>query len=107
MSPILKFSDEDKAKGISHPYQKIKQFYKGCLNLGEEYKQDLEVIDWIKRGHASVFSTKEWNLNLLDSCLCGRKVLYRGEMRLFYRYFTRSQLLQLSLREESNTQGSL
>ncbi|GKD29477.1 homeodomain-like protein, partial [Tanacetum coccineum] len=54
MSPILKISDEDKAKGISHPYQKIKEFYKGCLNLGEEYKQDLEVIDWIKRGHASV-----------------------------------------------------
>ncbi|GKA49893.1 retrovirus-related pol polyprotein from transposon TNT 1-94 [Tanacetum coccineum] len=54
MSPILKISDEDKAKGISHPYQKIKEFYKGCLNLGEEYKQDLEVIDWIKQGHASV-----------------------------------------------------
>ncbi|GJS39834.1 hypothetical protein Tco_0564877 [Tanacetum coccineum] len=53
MSPILKISDEDKAKGISHPYQKIKEFYKDCLNLGEEYKQDLEVIDWIKRGHAS------------------------------------------------------
>ncbi|GKB31914.1 hypothetical protein Tco_0871315 [Tanacetum coccineum] len=54
MSLILKISDEDKAKGISHPYQKIKEFYKGCLNLGEEYKQDLEVIDWIKWGHASV-----------------------------------------------------
>ncbi|GKB50818.1 hypothetical protein Tco_0901571 [Tanacetum coccineum] len=54
MSPILKISDEDKAKGISHPYQKIKEFYKDCLNLGEEYKQDLEVIDWIKQGHASV-----------------------------------------------------
>ncbi|GKB16340.1 hypothetical protein Tco_0850263, partial [Tanacetum coccineum] len=45
MSPILKISDKDKAKGISHPYQKIKEFYKGCLNLGEEYKQDLEVIE--------------------------------------------------------------
>ncbi|GJY19869.1 hypothetical protein Tco_0392435 [Tanacetum coccineum] len=53
VSPILKISDEDKAKGISHPYQKIKEFCKGCLNLGDEYKQDLEVIDWIKRGHAS------------------------------------------------------
>ncbi|GJV98612.1 hypothetical protein Tco_1553864 [Tanacetum coccineum] len=54
VSPILKISDEDKVKGISHPYQKIKEFNKGCLNLGEEYKQDLEVIDWIKWGHASV-----------------------------------------------------
>ncbi|GJZ50523.1 DNA damage-inducible protein 1-like protein [Tanacetum coccineum] len=54
MSPILKVSDENKAKGISHPYQKIKELYKGCLNLGEEYKQDLEVIGWIKREHASM-----------------------------------------------------
>ncbi|GJZ45291.1 hypothetical protein Tco_0592887 [Tanacetum coccineum] len=54
MSPILKISDEDKAKGISHPYQKIKEFYKDCLNLREEYKKDLEVIDWIKWGHTSV-----------------------------------------------------
>nr|GEX90431.1 hypothetical protein [Tanacetum cinerariifolium] len=45
---ILKVSEEDKAKGISHPYQKINEFYKGCLNLGDEYKKDLEVIDWIK-----------------------------------------------------------
>ncbi|GJU24332.1 hypothetical protein Tco_1162953 [Tanacetum coccineum] len=59
MSPILKISDEDKAKGISHPYQKIKEFYKDCLNLGEEYKQDLEVIDWIKRRH--VLAIRKWN----------------------------------------------
>ncbi|GJV36304.1 hypothetical protein Tco_1408781 [Tanacetum coccineum] len=45
MSPILKISDEDKANGISHPYQKIKEFYKDCLNLGEEYKQNLEVLE--------------------------------------------------------------
>ncbi|GJW81485.1 hypothetical protein Tco_0145460 [Tanacetum coccineum] len=54
ISPILNVSDEDKAKGISHPYQKIKGFYKRFLNLEDEYKQDLDVIDWIKRGHASV-----------------------------------------------------
>ncbi|GJW50763.1 hypothetical protein Tco_0092114 [Tanacetum coccineum] len=40
MSPILKVSDEDKAKGVCHPFQKIKEFYRGCLNLGDEYKQD-------------------------------------------------------------------
>ncbi|GJY74460.1 reverse transcriptase domain-containing protein [Tanacetum coccineum] len=47
----------------------------------------------------------------LDSYSCGSKVLswrnHLGETRLFYRHFARSQLLQLSLREESNTQGSL
>ncbi|GJS30652.1 hypothetical protein Tco_0491272 [Tanacetum coccineum] len=54
MFPILKVYDEDKAKGVCHPFQKIKEFYRGCSNSGDEYKQDQEVIDWIKRGHASV-----------------------------------------------------
>ncbi|GJX10010.1 putative reverse transcriptase domain-containing protein [Tanacetum coccineum] len=53
-SPILKVSNKDKAKGVCHPFQKIKEFYRGCLNLEDEYKQDQEVIDWIKQGHASV-----------------------------------------------------
>ncbi|GKC14709.1 hypothetical protein Tco_1011491 [Tanacetum coccineum] len=58
MSPILKISDKDKAKGIIHPYQKIKEFYKDCLNLGEEYKQDLEVPSirkWNSRSPRLVF----------------------------------------------------
>ncbi|GKE65520.1 hypothetical protein Tco_1519681 [Tanacetum coccineum] len=52
MGPLLKISDEDKSRGIHHPYQNIKGFYQGCLELGGEYKQDQEVIDWIK-GHAT------------------------------------------------------
>nr|GEX25068.1 hypothetical protein [Tanacetum cinerariifolium] len=52
MGPFLKSSDEYKSKGIHHPYQKVKGFYQGYLELGGEYKQDQEVIDWIK-GHAS------------------------------------------------------
>ncbi|GKE36133.1 hypothetical protein Tco_1455455 [Tanacetum coccineum] len=52
MGPLLKISDEDKSRGIHHPYQKIKGFYQGCLELGKEYKHDQEVIDWIKKGHA-------------------------------------------------------
>ncbi|GKA05087.1 putative reverse transcriptase domain-containing protein [Tanacetum coccineum] len=35
--PLLKVSDEDKKNGISHPYQKLKGFYKGVLNLGPNY----------------------------------------------------------------------
>ncbi|GKB90854.1 hypothetical protein Tco_0963126 [Tanacetum coccineum] len=54
MPPILKISDEDMAKGVSQPYEKIKKFYKGCLDLGNEYKQDKEVIDWIRRGHVII-----------------------------------------------------
>ncbi|GJZ27047.1 retrovirus-related pol polyprotein from transposon TNT 1-94 [Tanacetum coccineum] len=52
IGPILKISDEDKSRGIHHPYHKIKGFYQGCLELGKEYKHDQEVIDWIK-GHAT------------------------------------------------------
>ncbi|GJQ98061.1 homeodomain-like protein [Tanacetum coccineum] len=48
MGPILKISDADRSRGIHHPYQKIKGFYQGCLELGEEYKHDQEVIDWIE-----------------------------------------------------------
>ncbi|GJX08854.1 hypothetical protein Tco_0196786 [Tanacetum coccineum] len=45
MAHVLRTSDKDKARGIYHPYQKIKEFYKGCLHLGNEYKRDEEVID--------------------------------------------------------------
>nr|GEY67246.1 homeodomain-like protein [Tanacetum cinerariifolium]GEY67249.1 homeodomain-like protein [Tanacetum cinerariifolium] len=34
--PLLKVSEEDKINGISHPYQKLKGFYKGVLNLGPD-----------------------------------------------------------------------
>ncbi|GKC14435.1 hypothetical protein Tco_1011217 [Tanacetum coccineum] len=35
--------NEDTSIEIHHPYQKIKGFYRGCLELGEEYKHDQEV----------------------------------------------------------------
>ncbi|GKG08221.1 hypothetical protein Tco_0334053 [Tanacetum coccineum] len=35
--PLLKISEEDKMNGISHPYQKLKGFYKGVLNLGPDF----------------------------------------------------------------------
>ncbi|GJS33471.1 homeodomain-like protein [Tanacetum coccineum] len=38
MPPILKSSDEDMVKGVSQPYEKIKKFYKGCLDLGSYNK---------------------------------------------------------------------
>ncbi|GJT56364.1 hypothetical protein Tco_0991418 [Tanacetum coccineum] len=48
MGPLLKVSDEDKKKGIHKPEKKIKGFYRGCLSLGNEYKYDQEVVDWIR-----------------------------------------------------------
>ncbi|GJR65188.1 hypothetical protein Tco_0011253 [Tanacetum coccineum] len=47
-------SDEDKKNGISHPYQKLKGFYKGVLNLGPDYIRDARTEEWLTRRHISV-----------------------------------------------------
>ncbi|GJR81825.1 putative reverse transcriptase domain-containing protein [Tanacetum coccineum] len=52
--PLLKVSEEDKNNGISHPYQKLKGFYKGVLNLGPDYIRDAKMEEWLTRGHISV-----------------------------------------------------
>ncbi|GKF86107.1 hypothetical protein Tco_0253934, partial [Tanacetum coccineum] len=52
--PLLKVSEEDKKNGISHPYQKLKGFYKGVLNLGPDYIRDAKTEEWLTRGHINV-----------------------------------------------------
>ncbi|GJU83161.1 homeodomain-like protein [Tanacetum coccineum] len=52
--PLLKVSVHDKLNGISHPYQKLKSFYKGVLKLGSEYIRDAKMEEWLTRGHISV-----------------------------------------------------
>ncbi|GJT73976.1 putative reverse transcriptase domain-containing protein [Tanacetum coccineum] len=52
-------SEEDKMNGISHPYQKLKGFYKGVLNLGPDYIRDAKMEEWLTRGHISVHEI-EW-----------------------------------------------
>ncbi|GKA86545.1 putative reverse transcriptase domain-containing protein [Tanacetum coccineum] len=52
-------SDEDKNNGISHPYQKLKGFYKGVLNIGPDYIRDAKTEEWLTRGHISVHEM-EW-----------------------------------------------
>ncbi|GJW36132.1 putative reverse transcriptase domain-containing protein [Tanacetum coccineum] len=52
-------SEEDKMNGISHPYQKLKEFYKGILNLGPDYIRDAKTEEWLTRGHISVHEM-EW-----------------------------------------------
>ncbi|GJR23556.1 homeodomain-like protein [Tanacetum coccineum] len=56
--PLLKVSEEDKMNGISHPYQKLKGFYKGVLNLGPDYIRDAKIEEWLIRGHISVHETE-------------------------------------------------
>ncbi|GJS85715.1 hypothetical protein Tco_0752256 [Tanacetum coccineum] len=43
IKPLLKVSVHDKLNGISHPYQKLKSFYKGVLNLGPKYILDTKM----------------------------------------------------------------
>ncbi|GJZ06185.1 hypothetical protein Tco_0539978 [Tanacetum coccineum] len=57
--PLLKVSKKDKMNEISHPYQKLKGFYKEVLNLGPDYIQDAKMEEWLMRGHISVHEM-EW-----------------------------------------------
>ncbi|GJW64583.1 putative reverse transcriptase domain-containing protein [Tanacetum coccineum] len=43
MRPLLKVSTQDELNGISHPYQKLKSFYKGFLNLEPKYVRDAKI----------------------------------------------------------------
>ncbi|GJT26725.1 hypothetical protein Tco_0907000 [Tanacetum coccineum] len=52
--PLLKVSEKDERKGISHAYQKLKGFYKGVLNLGPDYIRNAKTEEWLTRGHISV-----------------------------------------------------
>nr|GEX84762.1 homeodomain-like protein [Tanacetum cinerariifolium] len=54
ISQLLKESKEDKMNGISHPYQKLKGFYKGVLNLGPDYIRDEKMEEWLTHRHVSV-----------------------------------------------------
>ncbi|GJT16708.1 hypothetical protein Tco_0875414 [Tanacetum coccineum] len=47
-------SEEEKMNGILHPYQKLKGFYKGVLDLGPDYIRDAKMEGWLIRGHISV-----------------------------------------------------
>nr|GEW37312.1 homeodomain-like protein [Tanacetum cinerariifolium] len=52
--PLLKVSDDDMMNGIAHPYQKLKGFYKGVLNLGPDYIRDARMEEWLIRGRISL-----------------------------------------------------
>nr|GEU44027.1 hypothetical protein [Tanacetum cinerariifolium] len=56
--PLLKVSEEDKMNGISHPYQRLKGFYKGVLNLGPDYNRDVRMEERLSRWHISVHEMK-------------------------------------------------
>ncbi|GJX61887.1 hypothetical protein Tco_0294787 [Tanacetum coccineum] len=54
IQPLLQVSARDKLKGKSHPYQMLKDFYKGVLDLGPEYIRDEKIVEWLTRRHVSM-----------------------------------------------------
>ncbi|GJW19758.1 homeodomain-like protein [Tanacetum coccineum] len=64
--PLLKVSEEDKMNGISHPFQKLKGFYNGVLNLRADYIRDAKMEEWLTHGHISVHEM-EWKEKLKKS----------------------------------------
>ncbi|GJT27074.1 hypothetical protein Tco_0907349 [Tanacetum coccineum] len=54
MRSLLKVSAQDELKGILHPYQKLKGFYKEVLNLGLDYIKNEKVEEWLTYGHVSI-----------------------------------------------------
>ncbi|GJS55209.1 hypothetical protein Tco_0628571 [Tanacetum coccineum] len=57
--PLLMVSEEDKMNEISHPYQKLKVFYKGVLNFGPDYIRDAKMEEWLIRGHISMHEMEQ------------------------------------------------
>nr|GEU58679.1 hypothetical protein [Tanacetum cinerariifolium] len=55
IKPLLKVSLHDKLNRISHPYQKLKSFYKEVLNLGLEYVRDAKMEEWLTRSRCKEF----------------------------------------------------
>ncbi|GJW96196.1 homeodomain-like protein [Tanacetum coccineum] len=53
MRPLLKVSARDELNEISHPYQKLKSFYKRVLNLGPEYIRDAKIEELLTCGHVA------------------------------------------------------
>nr|GEU68879.1 hypothetical protein [Tanacetum cinerariifolium] len=49
--PLLKVSAHDMLNGILHPYQKLKSFYKGVLDLGPEYLRYAKIEELLICGH--------------------------------------------------------
>ncbi|GKE35719.1 hypothetical protein Tco_1455041 [Tanacetum coccineum] len=47
-------NEKDEMNEISHPYQKLKGFYKGVLNLEPDYIRDAKMEEWLTRRHISV-----------------------------------------------------
>ena len=51
-------SENDERKGLKYTHEKNKKYYRGCLELGEEYKKDEATIRWLTLGYVSISDTR-------------------------------------------------
>ncbi|GJV63927.1 hypothetical protein Tco_1474755 [Tanacetum coccineum] len=109
--PLLGISEEDKMNGISHPYQKLKGFYKGVLNLGPDYIRDAKMEEWLTRGHISVhdITTQEFSSNAKTILLLSQLHLIRSaDLSIHYTWsFALHTICAMHLRAGSQFEGQL
>ena len=51
-------SKNDKRKGLKYPHEKNKKYYRGCLELSDDYKRDEATIRWLTLGYVSISDTR-------------------------------------------------
>ena len=56
--PIEMLSENDKRKGLKYTHEKNKRYYRGCLELGDDYKKDEATIRWLTLGYVSISDTR-------------------------------------------------
>ena len=52
--PIDLLSENDKRNGLKYPHEKNKRYYRGCLELNDDYKKDEATIRWLTLGYVSI-----------------------------------------------------
>jgi hypothetical protein len=56
--PLEMLSKNDKRKGLKYPHEKNKKYYRGCLELSDDYKRDEATIRWLTLGYVSISDTR-------------------------------------------------
>jgi hypothetical protein len=56
--PIEMLSENDKKRGLKYTHEKNKRYYRGCLELGDDYRKDEATIRWLTLGYVSISDTR-------------------------------------------------
>ena len=56
--PLSILSENDVRKGLKYPHEKNKRYFRGCLDLNDDYKKDEATIRWLTLGYVSISDTR-------------------------------------------------